>query len=221
MTDYYVLHSGGLDSTVALALAKAQRDTRNVYSVGIDYGQRHIRELDAAHAVAKELNTPRVTIDLTGYGQSVKSALTDPTIAVPDEDYNADNMADTVVPGRNAVMLATVAGFAASNSGGHPATVVIATHGGDHHIYPDCRPEFISAQDRALQLATGVNVWAPFATNTKSDIVRTGAELNAPLVLTWSCYNGGEMHCGTCATCRERKQAFKEAGIADSTTYYA
>ena len=221
MTDYYVLHSGGLDSTVALTLAKTQRDARNVYSVGIDYGQRHITELDAAQAIAKTLNTPRVTIDFTGYGRSVKSALTDTSIAVPNEDYNAENMADTVVPGRNAVMLAAVAGFATSNSRDHPATIVIAVHGGDHHIYPDCRPEFITAQDRALQLATGANIWAPFSTKTKAEITEIGDILSAPLALTWSCYNGGQIHCGTCATCRERKQAFQAAGVSDPTEYLA
>ena len=219
MTDYYVLHSGGLDSTVALQMAVGLNDARNIYSIGVDYGQRHITELIAAQRITDALNIPRMMIDLTGYGQSVKSALTDPNIAVPSEDYNADNMADTVVPGRNAVMLAAIAGFAASNSGDHPATVVIAVHGGDHHIYPDCRPEFITAQDHALKLATGAGVWAPFVNMTKADITAVGAESGAPLHLTWSCYNGGETHCGVCATCRERKAAFEHAGVEDPTEY--
>lgn len=221
MTDYYVLHSGGLDSTTALALAQAQDDARTVYSVGIDYGQRHIVELNAAQETANALNTPRVAIDLTGYGQSVKSALTDPSIAVPDGGYNSNNMADTVVPGRNAVMLSAVAGFAASNSGDHPAVVVIAVHGGDHHIYPDCRPEFIKAIDEALNAACGVQVWAPFVDKSKADITEIGAKIGAPLHLTWSCYKGGDLHCGTCGTCIERKEAFKEAGVTDPTQYAA
>ena len=219
MTDYYVLHSGGLDSTTALTLATQAADRRNVYSVAVNYGQRHIKELEAARTTAARLNATRIPLDLTGYGASVKSALTDHTIDVPDGEYEPDGMAKTVVPGRNAVLLAAAAGLAASTSGEHPAVVVTGVHAGDHHVYPDCRPEFIQAQAHALNLATGAQVQAPFVNMSKGEIVKTGHRINAPLAETWSCYNGRDLHCGTCGTCQERKAAFHYAQVTDPTTY--
>jgi len=219
MTDYYVLHSGGLDSTTALTIASKQPDARSVYSIGIDYGQRHIKELDAAKRTARMLKAKRLTLDLTGYGASVASALTDPSIAVPAGEYDAETMSATVVPGRNAVMLSAVAGMASSISGEHPATILIGVHGGDHHLYADCRPEFIQAQARALDIACGVRIWAPFQSMAKADIVRTGLAIGAPLAETWSCYEGGEKHCGRCGTCLERKEAFFFIGQPDPTEY--
>lgn len=218
MTDYYVLHSGGMDSTTALALAQQQDDARKIIAVGIDYGQRHLKELEHASLIHKQLNVESCTLDLTGYGRSVTSALTS-NIDVPDGDYSAENMNVTVVPGRNAVMLSAVAGMAASRSGEHPAVVVAAVHSGDHYIYPDCRPEFIEAMNEALQAACGVRVWTPFINKSKIDIAGIGAEINAPLSLSWSCYKGGEKHCGTCGTCVERKEAFIKAGVEDPTIY--
>lgn len=220
-TDYYVLHSGGLDSTTALTLAAQRPNARGVYSIGVNYGQRHRRELDAAEETAAIIGARRLTLDLTGYGASVTSALTDPAIDVPEGDYDADNMAATVVPGRNAVMLAAVSGMAASISGDHPATIVIGVHGGDHHIYADCRPDFISAQAHALNLACGVDVWAPFLDRTKAQITALGSAIGAPLSHTWSCYQGGEKHCGRCGTCRERRESFIIAGVPDPTEYAA
>ena len=219
MTDYYILHSGGLASTTCLTLATTYPDARNIYSIGVNYGQRHLKELEAAKTTAELLSAQRITLDLTGYGKSVHSALTDPNIAVPTGSYNQTNMNTTVVPGRNAVMLAAVAGLAASNSKTHPATIIIGVHGGDHHIYPDCRPDFIHAQTTALKLATGVNIQAPFLHKTKTDIIKTGHKLGAPLHLTWSCYNNHPHHCGQCGTCQERKQAFHQAHIPDPTHY--
>lgn len=217
-TDYYILHSGGLDSTVALSLAMEQPDVRNIIAVGVEYGQRHIVELEAARAVRQALGVPGVTLDLTGYGRSVQSALTT-NQHLPTGSYNEDNMAATEVPGRNAVMLAAVAGMAASRSGNHPAVVVTAVHSGDHHLYRDCRPDFIHAISQALHLATGIEVKAPFVNMSKSEIVARGHALNAPLHLTWSCYAGGDKHCGECGTCRERRDAFHQAGIPDPTSY--
>lgn len=219
MTDYYVLHSGGLDSTTAVTLATQRDDARNVYSIGINYGQRHIKELEAAERTARTLNTTRITLDLTGYGRSVNSALTNPNIPVPRGDYDEDGMADTVVPGRNAVFLSATAGLARSVSGDHPATLVIAVHSGDHYVYPDCREEFIRHQSEALRLAYGTPVEAPFVDKSKADITRTGFAIGAPLGDTWSCYEGGDLHCGECGTCRERQEAFNIAGVEDPTEY--
>lgn len=220
MTDYYVLHSGGMDSTAALVLAQQQDDARHIVAVGIDYGQRHLKELEHASRIHKELQVESCTLDLTGYGKSVTSALT-ADIEVPDGDYSQDNMNVTVVPGRNAVMLSAVAGMAASRSEDHPATIVTAVHSGDHYIYPDCRPEFINPMNKALQAACGVSIWTPFIDKSKADIAAVGTQIGAPLGLTWSCYKGGDLHCGTCGTCAERKEAFKEAGVTDLTQYAA
>lgn len=221
MTDYYVLHSGGMDSTTALAAALHADDARNVYAVGVNYGQRHIKELDAAETIRDTLGVRSATLDLTGYGRSVTSALT-ADIDVPDGHYADDNMKITVVPGRNAVMLTAVAGMAASlTDEDHPAAIVTAVHAGDHAVYADCRPEFIDAIGAAIRAGVrdNITVWAPFVHKTKTDIARIAAEIDAPVDLSWSCYKGGDVHCGTCGTCVERKEAFSDAGLTDPTEY--
>ena len=220
MTDYYVLHSGGLDSTSALAVCQKMPDARNVAAIAVNYGQRHIAELAAAAQIIKKLGVKQYTLDLTGFGNSVTSALTTPDIEVPDGTYNPDNMAATVVPGRNAVFLSAAAGLASSKTtDGEEIVIVTATHGGDHELYPDCRPEFIAAMNKALRLGSGAGVWAPFSDKTKAEIVEIGTDAGAPLELTWSCYKGGTRHCGTCGTCTERREAFITAGITDPTSY--
>lgn len=222
MTDYYVLHSGGMDSTTALTLATQSPDARRVYAVGVNYGQRHVKELQAAETIRAALGVRSLTLDLTGYGRSVTSALTTGGIPVPDGHYAADNMAVTVVPGRNAVMLTALAGMAASlTEESENVNLVAAVHAGDHAIYRDCRPEFIAAIQNAIRTGVGdnISVWAPFAHQTKTDIARTAADIDAPVGLSWSCYKGGEVHCGTCGTCVERKEAFRNAGLNDPTEY--
>lgn len=222
MTDYYVLHSGGMDSTTALTLATQSPDARRVYAVGVNYGQRHVKELQAAETIRAALGVRSLTLDLTGYGRSVTSALTTGGIPVPDGHYAADNMAVTVVPGRNAVMLTALAGMAASlTEESENVNLVAAVHAGDHAIYRDCRPEFIAAIQNAIRTGVGdnISVWAPFVHQTKTDIARTAAAIGAPVGLSWSCYKGGEVHCGTCGTCVERKEAFRNAGLADPTEY--
>lgn len=222
MTDYYVLHSGGLDSTTALAVTLQRPDVRNVYAVGVNYGQRHIKELEQAKILREHYEVESFTLDLTGYGESVTSALTSNDLDVPDGHYASDNMQITVVPGRNAVMLSAAAGLAASHTtDGEPITLVAAVHAGDHFIYHDCRPEFIDAIDTALSAGVGVSVWAPFVAMTKTEIVKLGHSVGAPLHLTWSCYKGGDKHCGTCGTCVERREAFTDAGVPDQTEYDA
>lgn len=219
MTDYYVLHSGGLDSTSALALVAERDDRRHLYSVNVDYGQRHRRELDAAAATAAALGAEQILLDLRAWAGHLTGALTDGTTPVPAGDYTAATMSDTVVPGRNPVFITAAGAVARSRSGYHPAVVVVATHGGDHTLYADCRPEYIDAQARALELGTEVGLLAPFAYKTKAEIVADAAWRGAPLAETWSCYEGGAVHCGECATCRERREAFARAGVDDPTEY--
>lgn len=210
-----VLLSGGLDSTTALAhTLDTGADVKA--AVFCNYGQRHIRERQAAYRVTQHYDVPLVDLDLRGYGTSVRSALTTPGAEVPHGHYAADNMAQTVVPGRNAVMLSAAAGVAQTLEA---QTVVAAVHAGDHPVYADCRPAFIEAMCQALCTGYGVGVSAPFVHATKADIVTRADTLGAPLHLTWSCYEGRALHCGRCGTCVERAESFHLAGVHDPTEY--
>lgn len=212
-----ILLSGGLDSAV-LAGSLAGLTPRPA-ALSFDYGQRHGRELASAAAVAEHYRMRHDIIDLSALGGHLGSALTGAG-EIPDGHYSAPSMAATVVPGRNAIMLAVAAGIAASRGA---RRVAVAVHAGDHPVYPDCRPEFISAMSAALRLGTAghgdVTIHAPFAETTKAGIVMLGAALSVPMGLSWSCYRGGDAHCGRCGTCVERWGAFRDAKVPDPTSY--
>ena len=213
-----VICSGGLDS-VSLAYKVAAENTLHSL-LSFDYGQRHKKELDYADTCAAALNVPHQIIDIRTIGASLTgSALTD-DIDVPDGHYAEESMKVTVVPNRNAIMLAIAFGVAAAQKADAVATAV---HGGDHFIYPDCRPGFIDAfqimQNQALDGYASVELYTPFVNGSKSDIVTAGAMHNTPFADTWSCYKGGEKHCGRCGTCVERIEAFAHAGVVDPTEY--
>lgn len=210
-----VLLSGGMDSATALALEAREGDVR--LAVAVNYGQRHLTEIRSAEALAAFYGVDLEVLDLTGWGRLLKgSSLTDPTVEVPDGHYAAPNMAVTVVPNRNATMLMAAAGVAQAVGA---SRVVTAVHSGDHHVYPDCRPEFIQAASLASTLGAGISISAPFVEISKTEICRIGVEIDVPYGLTWSCYKGGRFHCGTCGTCVERREAFEEAGYPDPTIY--
>lgn len=213
-----VICSGGLDSvSLAHIVANEYQLTR---LVSFDYGQRHRKELDFAAAAARRLTVPFHLIDMRGIGAALSgSALTD-NIDVPDGHYAENTMRITVVPNRNAIMLAIGFGVGAANG---DAAVATAVHGGDHFIYPDCRPAFTQAFDAMQQAALDgyaeVRLHTPFVERSKADIVREGARHGTPFAETWSCYKGGEVHCGRCGTCVERREAFHLAGVPDPTVY--
>lgn len=214
-----VLLSGGLDSTVLLAdlLDAGHR----VHAVGADYGQRHRRELDAADDVAAYYGVEYTRLDLRQVGSLLAgSALTDPSVPVPLGHYADASMRSTVVPNRNAILLSIAVGIASARGSDMVATAV---HAGDHPVYPDCRPSFITVADMTARIGTqghgDVRVVAPFVLRDKTWIARRGADLRAPLALTWSCYQGGDTHCGQCGTCVERREAFALACVADPTAY--
>lgn len=212
-----ILLSGGLDSTAALAHAHMTGSVRG--AVGIDYAQRHRRELIHAHKIAARYGVPFVSLDMSTWGRALPgSSLTDRQVDVPHGHYAAESMRSTVVPNRNAVMLMAAAGIADAHGCNR---VVTAVHAGDHPVYADCRPEFIDAARATIEAATDgrVTVHAPFLHETKADIARLAYDLGAPIGLTWSCYEGGEYHCGLCGTCTERREAFELAGREDPTTY--
>ncbi len=213
-----VVCSGGLDS-VTLA-HKVATENRLLGLVSFLYGQRHRKEIDYAERCAVRLGVPFLPIDISHLGTLLSgSALTD-AMAVPDGHYAEETMKLTVVPNRNAIMLAIAYGIAAARGAEAVATAV---HGGDHFIYPDCRPGFIAAfqtmQDLAMQGLAQITLYTPFVSATKAAIVGTGKQLGVPFEQTWSCYKGGEIHCGRCGTCVERIEAFSLAGIVDPTPY--
>ena len=214
-----VLFSGGLDSTVLASYLISKG--AEVRLLSIDYGQRHAKELAHGETLAKELNLPRKTLSLPGLGDLLKgSSLTDDSVELPEGHYAEESMKATVVPNRNMILLALAGGYALS-SGFDP--IAYAAHAGDHFIYPDCRPEFAEAMEKALGLADwkDLNLYRPFVDMTKADLVKLGAKLKAPLERTWSCYAGRERHCGKCGTCVERKEAFELAKVPDPTKYEA
>jgi 7-cyano-7-deazaguanine synthase len=211
--------SGGMDSTVLAYYARGLYNTVDL--VSIDYGQRHRRELDYAARTAVRLGARHDVVDLSGIRTLLTgSALTDDRVDVPHGHYAADSMSSTVVPNRNATLI-SVAYMAAVARGA--AAVLVGVHTGDHFIYPDCRPEFVTELDTAL--ATGnegqadVKLLAPFVHSSKTDICRLGEVLGVDWSETWSCYEGGEEHCGRCGTCVERREAFRDAGVEDPTRY--
>jgi 7-cyano-7-deazaguanine synthase len=215
--------SGGLDSATLVYHLRAQGS--HVRLLSFDYGQRHRRELDCARQVALELQVPHHVVDLRPVGALLHgSALTDPGVAVPDGHYTDESMRATVVPNRNAIML-DVAVAVAVTAGCE--AVAFGAHGGDHVIYPDCRPEFVDAFAASARLANdgflaaGFRVLAPFLSLSKVDVVRLGARYGVPFERTWSCYKGGARHCGTCGTCTERREAFQLARVPDPTSYEA
>lgn len=212
-----VLLSGGLDSTVLLwHLMKLMNE---VHPISIHYGQRHWKELNSAAAVcqAGELSWQKVEL-LSLRDVLTGSSQTDASVDVPEGHYSADNMAITVVPNRNMILLSIATAYAISLKA---EIVAYAAHAGDHAQYPDCRAAFIHALSGAIALCDDnpPQLNTPFAGRSKADIVSLGAEIGAPMHLTWSCYKGGEKHCGKCGTCVERAEAFHLARVPDPTLY--
>lgn len=211
-----LIYSGGLDSTVLLYHLRDQQ--HDVHCLGLDYGQRHHRELQAGQVVSAKLGIDYQVVDISSIRPLLAgSSLTD-DIPVPMGAYSLDNMKTTVVPNRNMILLAIALGWAVSLKA---EAVAYAAHAGDHILYSDCRPEFAEAMDRAAALCNWepVRIIRPFIGMSKGDIVRRGGELGVPFELTWSCYQSGEWHCGRCGTCVERRRAFAWAGVPDPTGY--
>ena len=192
---------------------------RIALGISFDYGSNHnAREIPFAAMHCERLGIKHIVINLGFMHQYFKSSLLEGAEAIPEGNYDEENMKSTVVPFRNGIMLSIAAGVAESNGLKY---VMMANHGGDHTIYPDCRPEFVSAMSEATRLGTypGIEVLAPYTGITKSDIARHGKALSIDYAETWSCYKGGEHHCGKCGTCRERIEALADAGIEDHTVY--
>ena len=196
-------------------------DYRDVVALAVtfDYGSNHnAREIACARIHCRRLGIEHIVIPLAFVAKYFKSSLLSGADAIPEGNYNDENMKSTVVPFRNGIMLAVACGIAESRD---LRRVMLANHFGDHAIYPDCRRDFVDAMSEAMRCGTycGVTVFAPYTDITKADIARRGALLGIDYAETYSCYKGGEHHCGRCGTCRERREALAEAGIADPTLY--
>lgn len=216
-----VILSGGLDSsTLAYHLKASGYD---IICVSFDYGQKHIKELDSARVVAKNLDAKHHIINLSFMAQYVQSSsLVNLEIDNPKDEYKRENMLITVVPNRNTMMLSLAWTIACANNA---VLLAFGPHKGDNYVYSDCRPEYFIALNEALRLGTidsrreELELVAPFVDMTKTDIIKRGVQLNVPFELTWSCYDGQEIHCGTCGTCMQRRQSFITANIIDPTKY--
>lgn len=212
-----VLLSGGMDSVTALY--QARKEHRVVGAVSFDYGSKHNhREIPMAAWHCGRLGVAHEVIRLGFVDELFQSDLLRSGGDIPEGHYEESSMKQTVVPFRNGIMLSIAAGLAASRGG---EGLVIAAHAGDHAIYPDCREEFLRAMGSAMKTGTyeQIQLLRPFVGMRKEQIARLGADLGVDWGHTWSCYKGGEIHCGKCGTCVERREAFLLAGVADPTEY--
>ena len=215
MKDCILILSGGVDSTTLLYDYRE----RIALALSFDYGSKHnARELPFASWHCNQLGIPHRVVCLDFMPQLLKSSLLQGGEDIPEGHYAEENMRSTVVPFRNGIMLSVAAGVAESEGLSY---VMMANHAGDHTIYPDCRPEFVSAMSNAIEAGTynGVQLLAPYTHLTKADIARRGKALGIDYSQTWSCYKGLHHHCGRCGTCVERREALAAAGIEDTTVY--
>ena len=215
MKNSVIILSGGMDSVTLLYHKKNEI----ALAVTFDYGSNHNkREAEYAKYHCKQLGIEHIIISLDFMHQYFKSSLLDGADAIPEGHYADENMKSTVVPFRNGIMLSIACGIAESRGLKY---VLIANHAGDHSIYPDCRATFISSMSDAMAYGTyqNVKISAPYTTISKSDIAILGKGMGVDYTKTYSCYKGGEKHCGKCGTCVERKEAMQDAGILDKTEY--
>lgn len=214
-----VVLSGGMDSTVALAQTVAKYTANNVETITFNYGSKHNdRENLSAIKVSDHYGVKNTIVRLPFINELFKSDLLKSGGDVPDGHYADPTMKRTVVPFRNGIMLSIAAGYAESVDAD---TVVLGNHVGDHAVYPDCREEFNNPMSQAIEQGTykKVKLVNPFGKVDKTEICRIGSTLKVPFELTWSCYKGGDVHCGKCGTCVERIEAFNLTGVQDPTVY--
>ncbi len=218
-----VLLSGGLDSTTALYYAKS-KGFSDIYAISFLYGQRHNKEIEMSKKIVDRLNIKEhkiVSLDMSLWGGS---ALTDNNIDVPDFDENNKDIPVTYVPARNMVFLSIAASYAEAVGA---QDIFIGVSQVDYSGYVDCRKEFIEAMENAINKGTvcavennmPIKIHSPFMFMTKSEEIALGKKLGVDYSLTWSCYRGSKLACGTCDSCVLRKKAFEEAGYIDPIKY--
>ena len=212
-----VVISGGLDSTTLLYdLMDKQHEVK---AVSINYQQKHAKELRFAESICNNLGIEHRLIELPGLTQVLgNNALTNSDVEVPSGQYENGTIQITTVPNRNMIFLSVAIGWAATLKFNG---VAFGAHAGVHTNYPDCKPVFADAMNAAAMVCDWdpICVYSPFIEFTKADIVRRGIELSVPFEKTWSCYRGGEFHCGSCSTCQDRIAAFEQCGARDPVKY--
>jgi len=213
-----VIYSGGMDSFTLLH--RALRAGHRVHAISFDYGQRHVKELDCARAVCEQLDIPHRVVDITALREVMAGSSLTGSEPVPEGHYTDANMKSTVVPNRNMILLSLAVGHAVTVDAG---AVWYGAHGGDHAIYPDCRPAFVAAMDAVCRIANyqPVGVEAPFLHLDKTAILAEGLEMGLDYSRTWTCYNGRAQACGRCGSCVERLEAFAAHGLTDPLPYEA
>lgn len=216
MAKVVVIYSGGMDSFTVLHHALKQG--HNVYALSFNYGQRHVRELDAAATVCQQLNVPHKIVDITAINSLLAGSSLTSDIAIPEGEYKEDNMRSTVVPNRNMILLSLAIGYAVSI---HAEAVYYGAHSGDHAIYPDCRPEFVEKMNAVSLIANyePVRIEVPYLHCDKAEILAAGLAMNLDYSQTWTCYNGRTHACGKCSACTERLAAFATNHVTDPLTY--
>ena len=211
-----VLLSGGMDSTTLLYDVRSRG--YEVFPISFYYGQKHEREVGVANSTCRKLGLPHKKLDVRVLGKVAPSALTRYDVGIPEGHYREESMKQTVVPNRNMVLLALATAYAIGIEAG---SVWYGAHGGDHVIYPDCRPLFVHAMSAAIGLCDwlGVKLEVPYLDWSKEQILRKGLDLGVDYSLTWTCYLGEELACGKCGACVERLEAFGKVGIKDPIGY--
>ncbi len=213
-----VVYSGGMDSYTVLHTALAEG--KEVYALSFNYGQRHSKELDVAAAVCAKHGIPHKVVDISAINSLMAGSSLTSEIDIPEGHYAEESMKNTVVPNRNMVLLSMAIAYAVSLEA---PEVYYGAHSGDHHIYPDCRPEFVHAMNAVSKIANyePVEIVTPFLNSSKGEILAAGLAMNLDYSDTWTCYNGREKACGKCGACNERLEAFAEQGITDPLNYEA
>jgi 7-cyano-7-deazaguanine synthase len=215
-----VVLSGGMDSVTTLH--RVMDEGYEPLPISFDYGQKHKKELTFAGQWAKELDLQWRLVDLSGISALLRSSALVGNQEVPEGHYAADNMKATVVPNRNMIMVSIAAAWAVDQKA---ELVAFGVHAGDHDVYPDCRPQFVTDLEMAICsgndgfIDNSFQLYTPYIMQRKEDIVVDGTRLGVDWTKTWSCYKGGDLHCGKCGTCVERKEAFQLAGNIDPTDY--
>jgi len=211
-----VIYSGGMDSFTLLHLARARG--YQVHALSFNYGQRHVRELDCARQVCADLGIPQKEIDIRAMSEVMSGSSLTSDIEVPEGHYEEDSMKATVVPNRNMILLSLATGYAVTAGA---SAVWFGAHGGDHAIYPDCRPEFVEKMDAVCRVANyePVGIEAPLIRMDKREILAEGLKLGLDYSQTWTCYNGRDKACGRCGSCVERLEAFAANGVTDPLEY--
>ncbi len=211
-----VVYSGGMDSFTVLNTAI--KDGLEVFAISFNYGQKHSKELDVAANVCRDLNVPHKVVDITAINSLMAGSSLTSDEDIPEGHYESDSMKSTVVPNRNMVLLSMAIAYAVSLEAGK---VYYGAHSGDHHIYPDCRPEFVEAMNAVSKIANyqSVEIVTPYLHSSKGDILKAGLAMQLDYANTWTCYNGREKSCGKCGACNERLEAFAEQGKTDPLSY--